>query len=134
MVAVTLAVYISWGNWPLPGMSLVLGVFGGMLGWILLTLVTQHFITIERANPVVYRELHSRFAILDTRVMHVFEQLNQLGAQRTSVNRGIGQGEESEEEIYFTKITLPRLQAAAAELDRYRWHLGQILGDREGED
>jgi len=70
-IAVALVTYmVRWQEGQAGGtlLPLVLGVLGGLIGWGCLGLVTQRFITIDRANPAVYRELRSRFKLLEAQM------------------------------------------------------------------
>jgi hypothetical protein len=67
---VTLLVYIV--GWP-DGRALCIGILAGLLGWGIIALVAQYFVTVEHANPDVYRELQCRFAILQEKMRAVRE-------------------------------------------------------------
>jgi len=48
--------------------ALLGGTLLGLLGWICVGRVIKHSVTIDRANPAVYRELYSRFKIVEDQV------------------------------------------------------------------
>jgi hypothetical protein len=105
MIAVTLAACI--GGWPRSWVLLV-GIFGGLLGWVVLALVVQHFATIDRANPAVYHELRSRFEILKMQMDKIPEP-SRYPTQNSDIDL--------------------RLSFARAEIKTYLDQVEQALGD-----
>jgi hypothetical protein len=108
MIAVTLVVFI--GCWP-DGRALWIGIPAGLLGWAIMALVAQHFATVDRANPDVYQELRSRFAILRTQ-MNTMQEMSQNPAQAP--------GEDPQLSI--------RLSAVKAEMETYLRQVQNALG------
>jgi hypothetical protein len=110
-IVVTVIVYI--GQWPDSGpLALLLGMFGGIIGWCILAAVAQHFVTIDRANPSVYRELHSRFEVLKA-------QIKELSTDKTD--------DELSKEGVSSQVRQHALREAEAHIDRLRKEL-----EREG--
>jgi hypothetical protein len=74
-IAVTLVVYVGW----LPsGSALLVGVLGGILGWLSLAFFAQRFVVIDRANPKVYQELRSRAEALQTYMQELARKEDKL--------------------------------------------------------
>jgi hypothetical protein len=108
MAAVTSAVLIGW--WA-DGRAMWIGILAGLLGWGIMALVAQHFATVDRANPAVYQELRSRYAILRTQ-MNTIQQISQNTAQRPC------------EDPHFSI----RLSSAKAEMETYLRQVQNALG------
>ena len=68
-IAIVVIVIVYVGLWPGSGaLALLLGMLVGILGWCILAAVVPRFFPIDRANPSVYRELHSRFDALQAQM------------------------------------------------------------------
>jgi hypothetical protein len=59
-VTLMMAIGSGWHNYT----AVVLGVLVGLGGWMVLALVATQFVTIDRAYPAVYRQIYSRFQLL----------------------------------------------------------------------
>src|SRR5215831_2309471 len=73
--AITLVIaihhWVGTGN----GWALLLGVVGGLIGWLICAAIAKNFVAIHSANPAVYRNLCSRFQILDAQMEKVGKRL-----------------------------------------------------------
>ena len=55
--------------------ALLLGVVGGLIGWLICAAIAKNFVAMHSANPAVYRNLCSRFQILDAQMEEVGKRL-----------------------------------------------------------
>src|SRR5215468_4094288 len=73
--AITLVIairhWVGTGN----GWALLLGVVGGLIGWLICAAIAKNFVAIHSANTAVYRNLCSRFHILDAQMEKVEKRL-----------------------------------------------------------
>src|SRR5262245_4427617 len=71
MIAVTLVTYISCCP---NGWALVVGVIAGLVGWPLIGYAATQYTTVDRANPLVYKELRNCVENLQVQVNKAREQ------------------------------------------------------------
>src|SRR5215475_10675784 len=66
-IIIAIRQWLDMGN----GWALFLGVVGGLIGWLICAAIAKNFVAIHSANPAVYRNLCSRFQILDAQMEEV---------------------------------------------------------------
>jgi len=102
VTAITLVISIRHWLGMSNGRALLLGVVGGLIGWLICAAIAKIFVAIHSANPAVYRNLCSRFQILEA-------QMNEVEKRLAS---------RSEDPIVY----------ALAEVKKYRSLLQEVLG------
>jgi hypothetical protein len=122
MIAVTLIFYMCYmyenlsSTYPSGSiLSVVIGVFGGLVGWIIVALGAQTFAAIDRAYPTVYHELRSRFEALQPYIDAAMKYSS----------------ESTDKEDDGSKNLHRQRQSAIAEMTQHCSHLREVLGDKE---
>ena len=77
LIAITVTFIMAISNKWTSDTAVLLGLLVGLGGWIVLALVATHFVTIDRAYPSVYRQICSRFQILQEQLDTVEPRLKE---------------------------------------------------------